>query len=256
MGGLDSVLRILLYGREPYAARLEDLPMANIELTRHDQVFVLHMKQDENRYNPDFLKAVGEALDEVEAVDGPRALVTTGEGKFYSNGLDLEYISQLSQSEVLQFLCDVHGLFARVLAFPGYTVAAMNGHAFAGGAMLALAHDARVMRSDRGYFCLPEIDLGMPFTGGMSALIADRMSAAAVRATVLTGARLSAADAMQLGIVDGIAEESQVVGDALGRATALAGKNGATLRLIKEGFYRETLKLLRSDEGANLPRVP
>jgi enoyl-CoA hydratase/carnithine racemase len=228
--------------------------MSKVELTFQDSVFVLRMNEGENRFNPEFLAAMGEALDEVEKAEGPRALVTTGQGKFYSNGLDLEYMYGLSQPEVLAFLGEVHRLFARILSFPAYTVAAMNGHAFAGGGMLALAHDARVMRSDRGFFCLPEIDLGMPFSRGMASLIKERLSPAAVRASVLTGARFPAADALAQGIVDEVADEAEVVEAARRRAAALTGKNGAVLRLIKEGFFRECLEDLRSERGLELPR--
>ena len=59
----------------------------------------------------------------------------------------------------------------RLLVFPAYTVAAINGHAFAGGALISCAFDYRVMREDRGYFCFPEVDIRIPFTAGMAALI-------------------------------------------------------------------------------------
>ncbi|MCG2942458.1 enoyl-CoA hydratase/isomerase family protein, partial [Escherichia coli] len=65
----------------------------------------------------------------------------------------------------------IHELFSRVLTFSLPTAAAVNGHAFGGGAMLAMAHDYRVMRDDRGYFCFPEVDINIPFTPGMAALI-------------------------------------------------------------------------------------
>lgn len=227
--------------------------MANIDLSISDHVFVLRMKSGENRFNPDFLKAMNDALDEVEAHEGPCALVTTGEGKFYSNGLDLEYMSTISQEDVMGLIRDVHALFARFLSFPGHTVAAMNGHSFAGGGMLALSHDSRVMRSDRGYFCLPEIDLGMPFSRGMASLIKERLSPAAVRATVLSGARLSASDALAQGVVDATADEEVVLTEAINRARLLAQKNGKTMRLIKEGFYREALEDLRGARGLELP---
>ena len=139
-------------------------------LDRRGAVFILTLGDDENRFHPDRLTAINAALDEVESADAPKAVVTTGVGKFYSNGLDLDFMSSNPDAAEAN-LRDVHVLFARVLAFPAPIVAAIQGHAFAAGAMLALAHDLCVMRSDRGYFCLPEVDLGIPFTPGMNALI-------------------------------------------------------------------------------------
>ena len=63
----------------------------------------------------------------------------------------------------------VQGMLARFLTLPVPTAAAVVGHAFGAGAMLALAHDFRVMRADRGYFCFPEVDIRIPFTPGMAA---------------------------------------------------------------------------------------
>ena len=108
---------------------------------------------------------------------GPRALVTAATGKFFSNGLDLEWLgAHGDQNE--DYIARVHALFARVLALPVVTVAALQGHTFAAGAMLALAHDLRVMRADRGFWCLPEADIGIPFATGMSALIQARLTPA------------------------------------------------------------------------------
>src|SRR4051812_33476944 len=138
-------------------------------LERHDAVFVLTLGDGENRFHPDQLTEINAALDEVEAADGPKAVVTTGSGKFYSNGLDLDFMAANPDAAAAN-LADVHALLARVLGFPVPMVAAVQGHAFAAGAMLTLAHDAIVMRADRGFWCLPEVDLGIPFTAGMNAL--------------------------------------------------------------------------------------
>jgi enoyl-CoA hydratase/carnithine racemase len=216
-----------------------------IELKRHDAVFVLQMRAGENRFHPDLLAALQRALDEVEAADGAAALVTTGEGKFYSNGLALDAIAGRGGAEIAAYLDTVHQLFARVLGFPRVTVAAVNGHAFAGGGMLALAHDFRVMRSDRGYFCLPESDLRLPLQPGMTALIRARLPAQTAHEAIVTGRRYGAADALASGIVDRAVAESEVLPAAIALAQELSGKDAATLATLKQGLYAETLATLR-----------
>jgi enoyl-CoA hydratase/carnithine racemase len=132
-----------------------------------------------------------------------------------------------------------------MLALPVPTVAAIQGHCFAAGAMLAVAHDFRVMRADRGFFCLPEVDIQIPFTPPMAALIQARLSKRTAHEAMTTGRRYGGADAAAAGIVDDAVAEDQVVAVAVERAAALAGKHGPTLGAIKEGMYSETLTLLR-----------
>jgi len=220
-----------------------------VDLERDGDVFILHMRAGENRFNRSFLEALNAALDEVEKSQGAAALVSTGEGKFYSNGLDLAWLMGEGASEAKPFMDAVHRLFARLVSFPTATVAAMNGHAFAGGGMLALAHDFRVMRAERGYFCLPEIDLKMPLTPGMSALIQSRLSAQTAHEAIITGRRYGGVDAEAAGIVDAVASEAEVLPRAIEMARALTEKDRATLVALKRGLYVRALAALEDSQA-------
>lgn len=214
-------------------------------LDRRGAVFVLTFGDDENRFHPDLLAAIDAALDEVETAQGPKAVVTTGAGKFYSNGLDLDFMTSHPDASESN-LRDVHALFARMLAFPAPIVAAVGGHAFAAGAMLALAHDLIVMRGDRGYFCLPEVDLAIPFTTGMNALIRSRLPIATAHEAMTTGRRYGGEDALAAGIVAATAAEGEVVDVAVARAEERAAKAGPVFGAIKARLYAEVIAELTS----------
>jgi enoyl-CoA hydratase/carnithine racemase len=212
-------------------------------LHQRDSVFVLTLGDDENRFHPDRLTAINAALDEVEAAPGPKAVVTTGVGKFYSNGLDLDFMAANPDAAEAN-LRQVHALFARVLAFPAPMVASLQGHTFAAGAMLALAHDLAVMRSDRGYFCLPEVDLGIPFTPGMSALIRARLPIATAHEAMTTARRYGGEEAHHAGIVAGVGAEDEMLDIAVARAQERAAKAGPTMGAIKARLYGEVIEAL------------
>lgn len=218
-------------------------------LDRQGDVFVLDLGDDENRFHPDWVASVNAALDEVEGVDGPRALVTAATGKFYSAGLDLDWVGS-NPDQLQDYVVSVHGLFARFLSFPAITVAALQGHTFAAGAMLSVAHDFRVMRADRGYWCLPEVDINIPFTRGMSALIQDRLSRKAAHEAMLTGRRYGGTDAAAAGIVDRAVDEDAVRSTAVEIAAENSSKAGDTLATIKSRMYSSTLAVLRDPSDA------
>jgi len=219
------------------------------DLTRESDVFVLDFGEGENRFHPGWIAMMNNALDEVEAAEAPRALVTTAQGKIWSNGLDLDWL-QANPDQLNPYIASVHELFARFLELPVPTVAAIQGHCFAAGAMLAIAHDFRVMRADRGFFCFPEVDIAIPFTPGMSALLQARLSKKTAHEAMTTGRRYGGTDALAAGIVDEAVEEGRVLAAAIDRAAPLAAKTPATLGTIKSRMYGETLRMLR-DEASN-----
>jgi enoyl-CoA hydratase/carnithine racemase len=192
------------------------------------------------------LDALSAALHEVATAEGPRALVTTGSDRFYSNGLDLDWLGA-HPDEMLPYLGRVHGLFAQVLSMPCPTVAACNGHTFAAGAMLAIAHDVRLMRSDRGYWCLPEVDLGMPFTPGMNALIPARLPSMTAHEAMVTGRRYTADEAVAAGIVGRALPEAEVLPAAVEAARALAGKAGPGIATIRTTLHAPVLAALAGE---------
>ncbi|MDN3356542.1 enoyl-CoA hydratase/isomerase family protein [Actinomadura sp. DC4] len=214
-----------------------------IDLRREGDVHVLRFDDGENRFSPDLLEELEKALDSLADEPAPKALVTTGTGKFYSNGLDLDWLGR-NADQWGPYVARVHALFARLLTLPMPTVAAVNGHAFAAGGMLTLAHDLRVMRADRGYFCLPEVDLGLPFSPGMSALIQARLPKATAHEAMITGRRYGGGEALSAGIVDRTAPEAEVVSAAVALAAPLAAKDGGTIAKIRTQMYEPALAAL------------
>ena len=221
-------------------------------LDRDGNVFVLNLGDDENRFNPDWVGSVNALLDEIVAAEAPRALVATGDGKIWSNGLDLEWFAANVDS-VPAFLDEVHDLFARVLELPVPCVAAIQGHCFAAGAMLALAFDDRQMREDRGYWCLPEADIRIPFTYGMDALIKSKLKPRVAHEAMVTAKRYGAHEAVEDEIIDGARSEDDLLSVSIERAASLAEKDGPTIATIKQRLYAPALAALRDREANKLP---
>jgi Delta3-Delta2-enoyl-CoA isomerase len=199
-------------------------------------VTLVRWDDGENRFNADSTAAWHALLDDLETRDGPLALVVTGTGKFFSNGLDLESFAA-DPDGAGHVVAEVHRLFGRMLLFPGWCVAALNGHTFAAGAMLATTFDARVMRDDRGYWCLPEVDLGLPLTPAMFATVTARLSTATAAEAMNSGRRYTAAEALAAGIVDHVAAEAEVVERAVAVAAPLAAKDRSVIANHKRQLF-------------------
>ncbi|WP_030437938.1 enoyl-CoA hydratase/isomerase family protein [Actinoplanes subtropicus] len=220
-------------------------------LDRHEAVYLLDLGDTENRFHPDWLTAVNALLDEVEKGDDPRALVTTASGKIWSNGLDLEWLFEHPE-QYPAYAGQVHALFARVLRLPMVTVAALQGHTFAAGAMLSLCHDLRIMRADRGFWCLPEADINIPFSVGMGALIQSRLTPPVAHEAMVTARRFGGEEAYAKQIVDEAVPEPEVREKAIALALQHAPKAGPALQTIKQRMYAPVLAALDA-EGENAP---
>jgi Delta3-Delta2-enoyl-CoA isomerase len=214
-----------------------------IELNREGDVFVLRMRAGENRFSLDWLDGVNAALTQVEQTEGPIALVTTGDGKFYSNGMDLDWLAS-APTRAGEYLRMIYRVLGRVLSLPAITVAAVNGHAFGGGAQLAIAHDFAIMRAERGYWCMPEADLGLPLTPEYLSLLRAKLPKKTLHEALVTGRRYGGPDALAAGIVDQVASEDEVLPQSIKLAAELAGKHRPTLAEHKRLMYGAAIKAL------------
>ncbi|KAI8323829.1 ClpP/crotonase [Martensiomyces pterosporus] len=242
---------------------LIDLPL--VELTNPDPsfpaLFVLRLNNGaENRFTIQFVSEIMQALDFIDAKldslsdeDAPRggALVTTSQGKFYSNGLAIEAAMRDGDKFYIPYL----NMLARLLTFRLPTVAAINGHAFAGGCMFAMAHDYRIMRADRGWIAMNEVDLGIPLIPGMAAIVKCKMNQPNyLRDCVIGGHRFKSSDAVAGGFVDRAVKDEELLPTALQYAKALAPKaqgGGQNLHLLKAEIYRDTVAVLLA--GGTVP---
>ena len=194
----------------------------------------------ENRFHPDWIDAVTASID--EALDGgAKALVITATGKFFTNGLDTDYIAANS-AKLPEYLDQVHALYSKVLTLPVPTIAAVNGHAFGAGAMLSLCADVVVMRTERGFWSLPEAALNMPFTRGMAALVRSRLPERTASEAMLTSRRYGGDDAVTAGIVDQAVAADELIARAAEIGSARAPLAGPNQTLIKRGLRAQLLE--------------
>jgi len=212
--------------------------MALIEYALDEHVAILTMNSGENRFNPTFLTAFLDVLDTLEKdTQANTLIVTSSHEKIFSNGLDLEWLTNLAVNKDVDsaknFFFQLNKLFKKVVTYPMITIAAINGHAFAGGAILSCAFDFRFMRSDRGFFCFPEVDLGIPFLPGMNALLKKAMPMYKVEEMEYTGNRLTAAQCEEHNIITKACNIEQLMEQALGFAKTL-NKKREVVREIKK----------------------
>ena len=202
---------------------------------------ILRMQNGQNTIDLEFLAALNEQLDAVEkeTSDCAGAVVLTGEGKFFSNGLNLEFMTNATPDEQKLFGKNMLGTIRRLILFPLPVVAALNGHAFAAGCFLALACDFRIQREDRGWICVSEVDVGVPIGRPMMGLLTGKVPPQTAREAALTGKRYTAQEAIDAGFCDSKAAEEDLLPKAIEIAQMLATKERTIFQAIKKDLYRE-----------------
>jgi enoyl-CoA hydratase len=151
-----------------------------------------------------------------------RALILTGHGAMFSAGLDLKEIPRYGRAQQNLMLARLNELIHRLYAMPIPTVAAVNGHAIAGGLVLVLACDWRIAVQGGALFGLTEIRAGVPYPASANAVVQAELTPAAARELVLAGKNHGPERALALGIVDELQPASLVLERSQAKARELA----------------------------------
>lgn len=161
------------------------------------------------------IEAINLRLDELDEVEGGLCLITTSNHpRTYSAGLNMDNFMQPVR-KVQSFLGNIQRLFARFMKLSYPTIAAINGHCFAAGLMLAFAHDFRIMaKTDIARLCLSEINIGMSLPPGMAILIRNKLSHKVFKEMASFGRKYSPEECLELDIVDQISLPDSLISDA------------------------------------------
>jgi enoyl-CoA hydratase/carnithine racemase len=208
-----------------------------IEIKMEGQVAVVTLNEGESRLNLNFLGKFINALDHIEKETDANVLVVRGaDAKIFSNGIDLEWLMPIMQKNDVatakKFIETMMALFRKIALYPMPTIAAMTGHAFAGGAIMCCYFDFRFMRSDRGFMCFPEVDLGLPFLPRIMPALKKAIPRYKLDEMVMTGKRCAAQECEEHHIITKACHIDQLMDEVMNFAK-LQNKRRPVVDLIK-----------------------
>lgn len=227
--------------------------MAIIEWEKKDTVAVIRLNNKENRQNLAFAQRFTAVLDEiVEDTAVIAVIITSADQKCWSLGVDVDWLGkqfmEKNFNDIKNFMYGMNRVFQRLLLLPMPVIAAINGHAFGNGAILACACDFRLMKSDRGYFCFPEVDLGIPFLPGMVAFVRKAVPEYKFNEMKLTGKRAGAAELAESHVLlKACANAEELMAEALAFANTFTKKRGI-FGEHKKRMHKQIVQVMETED--------
>lgn len=192
------------------------------------------------------------ALEALEGEPGVRAIILTGSGKFFSFGFDIPEFLSFGREQFAVYLTAFTDLYTYLFLYPKPVVAAVNGHAVAGGCMLALACDHRVMVAGGAKMSLNEIGFGSSVFAGSTEMLRFWVGGASATAVLYSGAMYSAVEAERLGLVHEVADADGLTAAAGKAASGLAAKHPPAFAGIKSLLRKPIAEEMRRREAESI----
>ncbi len=227
--------------------------MSIIIWEKEDTVAVIKLNNGENRQNLAFAQRLNTVLDEViEDKTITAAIITSSDQKCWSLGVDIDWLGRQFQESnfdnIKKFMNEMNTVFKKLLLLPVPVIAAINGHAFGNGAILSCACDFRFMKSDRGYFCFPEVDLGIPFLPGMIAFVKKAIPGYKFNEMKLTGKKAGAAELAEHHVIEkACADADQLFYESLAFAKTFNKKRGI-FKEHKKRLHKQIIHTIDSED--------
>jgi len=225
-----------------------------VQIELRDRIRLMRLDHGANALDHELLTGLDEALRDLETSGSPAIVLASAHPTVFCPGLDLKKLDGCTRSEVGEMMCRFNALLCRLASYPGPTVAALTGHAIAGGCLLALSCDRRVMTRSRARIGLSEINLGIPVPAGAVAMLLALYPTRSVEQLVLEGDGFGGERALELGLVERVSDGESVVDESIRLAHHLASRPTAAFATAK-GFLRQGLvKAMEQRDAAESER--
>jgi enoyl-CoA hydratase len=220
-----------------------------IDLTHHGGVAVLTLAHGKaSAFDAELSEALASRLEECRE-SSCTAVVVTGRGSIFSAGVDLVRVVSEGEPYVRRFLPLLNRAFETAFAFPKPLVAAVNGHAIAGGCILACCGDRRFMARGTGRIGVPELLVGVAFPPVPLEIVRFVAAPQHLQSMIFGGVTLTADDAVTRGLVDTAVEPDRLLPDAMAAAEALASGPPGAFATVKRQLRDPALARMRDGHG-------
>ncbi|MFB3924999.1 MAG: enoyl-CoA hydratase/isomerase family protein [Syntrophales bacterium] len=187
-----------------------------------------------NAINEKVVDELAECFRKLEEDYHIRAVILTGTGKFFTFGFDIPEFLGYPKNDFIRYLTKFTDFYTCLFTYPKPVIAALNGHTIAGGCMMAIACDYRIMVPGKAKISLNEIDFGSSLFAGSVELMKLWLGQRNAEAATLGGTMYCAEEALQLGLIDRIVPPEELHAEAEKTAAQYAGKDAAAFRSIKK----------------------
>ncbi len=224
--------------------------MSHVEIAHDGTVAILTMHREKvHAINEAVANELRAALDRLRTDSSVRALVLTGHGHFFSFGLDVPELYDYPKERFTDFLTTFTNVYVAIYGYPKPVIAAINGHAIAGGCMLAIACDRRLMAEGKGKISLNEITFGATVFAGSTEILRALVGQRRAEQIMMQGTMYNAHQAYEIGIVDRISKPDALMSEALNEAHELGERESAvyvSMKRLLRGPVIETIHLRES----------
>jgi enoyl-CoA hydratase/carnithine racemase len=229
--------------------------MTSIEIESDGGILVVTMARGKaNALNAAMIGELHEALDRARAAEVRGVALASGRPKIFSGGFDATEVFQYGRETMTSYFGSFMDLYEGLFRLPKPVVGAINGHAVAGGAVLALACDERVMAEGAFKFALNEVNLGVVLPPGVIRMVVDAVGSRQARELLLAGEAISPEQARAIGLASELAPPEQTLERAVARARALAEKPAGAFGAIKRTLLDVAGHAPAGSDRAHLPR--
>jgi enoyl-CoA hydratase/carnithine racemase len=228
--------------------------MNHIRTETDDRLLIITMARGKaNALNAEMVEEMNATIASAASEDQVRGVVIASDRpRFFSGGFDAMEVFQYDRETMTEFFGRFIDLYEGLVNLPKPVVASVSGHAFAGGAVLALASDARVMARGPFGFALNEINLGLALPPGMIRMAAAAVGARCAREMVLEGVTFTPQQSLDAGLASELADSEAVLEQAVERARELAAKPPLTFATIKRSLNEVTGRIAPDGDRAHL----